>query len=305
MDICLWNKCNNRCVMCTNPKDFWESDIYTQEFLEKRLLDLKKELKENDSILLTGGEPTIHPKFLEILRFIREHYPQHHIDLLSNGRRFFYTEFATEVMKISGLTVAVALHGFNSRTHERITRSPGSFQQTLVGIKNILNFKSPGLGQLVEIRVVIHKLNYRDLTKILKLIKKEFGQADRVVLIFLEVEGRGSDNFAKVGLTYAKFKPYLEKIYPFFGKFNELRLYHFPLCVLPPKFWSYTWRTLPQHEVDFLPSCEKCSYKNYCLGIHHGYLEKVGEKEFRPLEKNIKIKPSGNFYHPILDINDI
>jgi len=302
MDICLWNKCNNRCLMCTNPSDFWESDVYTQRFLEQRLRELKKDLAAADSILLTGGEPTIHPKFLSVLKFASQNYPDHRLDLLSNGRRFFYEDFTQEVMKTPNLVVAVALHGFNSQTHDRITRSAGSFEQTLQGIRNILNFKNEKLNQVIEIRVVISRLNYRFLTKILKLIKKEFGQADRVVLIFLEVEGRGSDNFAKVGLTYAKFRPYLEKIYPFFGKFNELRLYHFPLCTLPSKFWPYVWRTLPEYEITFLSACSQCLYKKYCLGIHHGYLEKVGPREFRAIKNNFKIKSSKNFYRPIIDI---
>lgn len=302
MDICLWNKCNNKCVMCTNPADFWESDIYTQEFLERRLLSIKKELKKDDSILLTGGEPTIHPKFLSVLNFIRQNYPDHRIDLLSNGRRFFYEDFAREVMRTDFLTVAIALHGFDSHTHDRVTRSPGSFEQTRQGIKNILKWKNPQLNQVMEIRVVVHKLTYRLLPKILKLIKKEFSQAERVVLIFLEVEGQGSDNFEKVGLTYKQFKNSFKKIAPFLSGFKETRLYHFPLCVVPVDFWPYLWRTLSAQEITFLQTCKKCLCKKYCLGIPSGYLKKVGMKEFKPIKKEIKLKLSKNYYCPIIDI---
>lgn len=299
MDICVWNKCNNRCVMCTNPEDFWESNVYTREFLEKRLSDLGEKIKAEESILLTGGEPTIHPQFLEVLQFARANCPACHIDLLSNGRRFFYGDFTREVMKISDMTIAVALHGFSDGSHDRITRSPGSFKQTIGGLKNILNFRNSKLRQIVEIRVVVHKLNYQQLPEILCFIKRKLSVVDRVVLIFMEVEGQGSGNFKKIGLKYSQFHPYFRKIERFVRKFNNFRLYHFPLCVVPQIFWPYTWRTLPASDVRFLDFCKKCLYKRFCLGIPVGYLAKVGSIEFKPIKETVKIKSTSNSHHPI------
>jgi len=288
--------------MCTNPSDFWKSDIYTQDFLEQRILGIGKKLKKNEEILLTGGEPTIHPQFLEILNFTRKTYPNNQIELLSNGRRFVYKEFAHKVMQMPNLTLMISLSGYDSKTHDKITRSEGSFQQTIEGLKNIFFYFHPSLNQKVEIRIVITKINYKYLTKILDLIRKKFFLVDRVILIFLEVEGQGRDNFDQVGLTYKQFNPFLKDIYPYFTKLKELRLYHFPLCTLPPKFWPHVWRTLPEEELDFLPTCKKCLYKQYCLGIHKEYLEVVGAKEFKPLNLKLKLKLSDNFHHPILDI---
>ena len=299
MDICFWNKCNNRCLMCTNPNDFWESNIYTEEFLKKRLAQLADRDQEGDSILLTGGEPTIHPKFLEVLRFISREYPDRRIDLLTNGRRFVYEDFAREVMRVPNLMVAIPLHGCDAKTHEKITRSPGSFEQAKKGIANILKFRQNYSGQILEIRTVISRLNYRQTGKILKMIADEFPSADRAVVIFLEVEGQAADNFKTVGLKYADYQPYFKNLEPFVDKFREFRLYHFPLCVLPQKLWPYAWRTLPLHEVAYLPTCRDCRYQDVCLGVHKGYLAQVGSKEFKAIKKEVKIKKTGNFYHPL------
>jgi len=302
MIICLWNKCNCQCMMCTNPIDFGESNLYTQDFVKRRIEGIGQKLKENEEILFTGGEPTIHPQFLEILKFTRNIYPNNRIEVLSNGRRFAYKDFTYRVMQMPNLTLMISLAGYNSETHNKVTCSQGSFQQTIEGMNNIFSLLRPSLDQKVEIRIVITKINYKYLTKILDLVKKKFFLADRVILIFLEIEGRSKENFSQVGLTYKQFKPYLKGIYPYFSKFRELRLYHFPLCVLPSKFWPHVWRTLPEEEVAFPPSCKRCLYKEHCLGIHEGYLETVGAKEFKPLDLKFKLKLSDNFHRPILDI---
>ncbi len=222
MVICIWNKCNSRCIMCTNPSDFWKSDIYTQDFLEQRILGIGKKLKKNEEILLTGGEPTIHPQFLEILNFTRKTYPNNQIELLSNGRRFVYKEFAHKVMQMPNLTLMISLSGYDSKTHDKITRSEGSFQQTIEGLKNIFFYFHPSLNQKVEIRIVITKINYKYLTKILDLIRKKFFLVDRVILIFLEVEGQGRDNFDQVGLTYKQFNPFFERYLSIFYKIERI-----------------------------------------------------------------------------------
>ena len=289
-------------MMCTNPSDFWESDHYTLEFLKGRVIEASKELKDKEEILFTGGEPTIHPQFFEILDFTRRLYPSNQIELLSNGRRFVYKNFTSRVMKMPNLTLMISLAGYDSKTHDKVTRSNGSFQQTIEGLKNIFFYLDPSLNQKVEIRIVITKINYKYLTKILDLVKKEFPLTDRTILIFLEIEGQGKDNFDQVGLTHSQLRPYLKNIFPYFSKLKELRLYHFPLCTLSPKFWPHVWRTLPEEELDFLPTCKKCLYKKHCLGIHKEYLEVIGGKEFKPLNLKLKLKLSDNFHHPIIDI---
>ena len=202
--------CNFRCRFCYN-KDLVEGTV--EEISEKEVFDFLESRKGLlEAIVICGGEPTIHPQFLEILNFTRKTYPNNQIELLSNGRRFVYKEFAHKVMQMPNLTLMISLSGYDSKTHDKITRSEGSFQQTIEGLKNIFFYFHPSLNQKVEIRIVITKINYKYLTKILDLIRKKFFLVDRVILIFLEVEGQGRDNFDQVGLTYKQFNPFLKDI---------------------------------------------------------------------------------------------
>lgn len=306
--ICLWNKCNSKCIMCTNPANFQARDPYKDYSfgqLKKRISKMKIFDKNgkliDDKVILTGGEPTIHPDFFKILAFTRKKFPPVIIELDTNGRRFCYPSFTKKVLGFGRINIYTSLHGFNPKTHDAITRTPGSFSQTLKGIENILKHKTLGLHQL-ELRIIITKLTYRATEKILKFIKENFPQIDRVVIIFMEMEGQAGKNFKIVGLTHTKFQKSIPKIAKWIDKFKELRFYHFPLCTIAPSLWKHTWRTLPNYEVTFLPGCKNCLYQKYCLGIHQDYLEKVGKKEFQPISKKYIIKETGNSYHPIENV---
>lgn len=305
-DICIWNRCNNNCVMCTNPIDFRDKNdsfLYSKKAVLARLESWqRKYLADKESINLTGGEPTIHPDFLSLLKEIRKLFPDNKIAIASNGRMFSYPLFAKKCLSFNNLSFEVALHGSTPGFHDAITGVKGSFKQTVGGISHILAYRNS--THELELRIVITKLNYKNIGGTIEFIKKQFSQVSRVVLVFMEMEGLAAKNFKTVGLTYKTLKPQLS-----FSRFKkwaeglaEIRLYHFPLCQLPPQLWPYAWRTLRGSEVTFLPRCKQCLYKKYCLGIHRDYLKLVGNKEFQPIKSKITIQSRNFFHHPIAKV---
>jgi len=305
-DICIWNRCNNNCAMCTNPISFRNSNdsfLYSKGEVLARLEGWRKKyLADRENINLTGGEPTIHPDFLSLVKGIRRMLPANKIVMATNGRMFSYPLFAQKYLTLDNLSLEVALHGPNERLHDAVTGVRGSFKQTVRGIRNILKYRKK--THELELRIVITKQNYRMVGRTTAFIKKEFPGVDRLVLIFMEMEGLVAENFKTVGLNYRTFNSFLSltKFRKWTKGLDEVRLYHFPLCVLSPQFWPYIWRTLRGNEVVFLPRCRKCRYRKYCLGIHRDYLELVGDKEFQPIKKKINIEAQDFFYHPITKI---
>ena len=305
MDICLWDKCNNRCWMCTNPDLPWKNsqgeigEGYDYDLLIDRIKRLKDKIQPDEPIILTGGEPTLHPRFLDIFWFIRKTFPDHELRLLTNGRRFYYRDFTEEVMSADNLNIAVSLCGPNAKVHDGVTRTKNSFVHFTKGLENILDLKK---GHSIEIRTVLTKLTAKYIDQTLNLIYSRFPSIDRVIVIYLEAEGQAKNNLDKVMIPYSKVRPHLNKIQPFFSVLKELRLYHFPLCTLDYKLWPFVWRTLPKEEVTFISSCQKCLYKKYCLGIHRDYPDKIKSKEFKPMQEKYIIKETGDFYHPIVGI---
>lgn len=311
MDVCVWNRCNNRCVMCTNPEGFGDainSEPYSYENVVSRL-DYVKQTRpdwENEPFCLTGGEPTSHPRFLDIVKELRKKYPDNEMMIASNGRMFAYPQFTREFLSYNPSRIEVAIHGSNAQKHDMITRVPGSFDQAIAGLRNILKYKKP--WQELEIRVILLKLNLPDVGNIIEFISKEFPGIARIVLIFPEFEGMAGVNKHIVGVKYSDIKEHVKGL---INRWNsnelEVRLYHFPLCALPSDLWRHTWRTLREGETAFLKGCDDCLYKKYCMGVHVDYLEEVGDEEFLPInKKTVDIEEESNEnqfkYHPIRNI---
>lgn len=294
--IAAWNKCNNNCLMCTNPPGYKKEKDYDYGKLIDRYKNLDPEERE---IYLTGGEPVLHPHFFDFLDFLRKKCPESKITIVTNGRLFSYSEFARKCLSRGNISFQIAVHGPNARLHDKITGAKGSFEQTISGIRNLLKLK-PEESE-IELRVIIHRLTVSHLKDIHYFLVRSFPGANRIVFIFMEMEGMAGVNIRRVGTKYKQALPYLRELFrDFKNSPTEIRLYHFPLCVLPSEFWPYAWRTLPAEEIVFLPFCNKCQYKDYCLGIHRMYQKHKGIKEFHPLRrKNSEVQFSEDFYHPI------
>lgn len=307
-DTCVWNKCNNKCIMCTNSESF-QKDENSEDYTFDRVIERVERDREyyersGDSVTLTGGEPTIHPRFIDIINQIRANLPINRIMIASNGRRFCYPSFVDEVSKVGHITWEIAVHGWNAEIHDAVTRVPGSFDQTTTGIENLIQRKNP--THEVEVRIIVLKQNYKHLSKICEFINRRFPSVNRVVVIYQEIEGVCEDNLKLVNVRHGEVKEPVEETAERWGPiFSDFRLYHFPLCTVSPRFWKYVWRTLRAEEV-FHPSlCDDCLYKKHCLGIHYGYRELIGEEDFTPIKKEVKMKTNeDHYYHPILDVYD-
>jgi MoaA/NifB/PqqE/SkfB family radical SAM enzyme len=76
------HKCNLACTYCTQK----EPDVFSQELPTAQTLKLLRIIrKETDSILLTGGEPTLRDDIEELARAARHDLKFHSVLLITNG----------------------------------------------------------------------------------------------------------------------------------------------------------------------------------------------------------------------------
>lgn len=292
----VWNRCNNRCLMCTNPLKYPRIGSYSLRALKART---RKFDRNETDIYLTGGEPTLSPHIIGLLRHLRGRFPKARILMDTNGRMFAYPEFARSCAAVGNIEFQVSICGHNAPSHDAVTRTPGSFAQAAKGLKNLLSLA--GRGVTVEARFVLTRLSLPNLGKVYGFARKEFPGLRSLVLIFMEMEGHASLNRKITGLRYREAAGPVTRFFdglrrqPF-----EIRLYHFPLCTLPVRLWKYAWRTLPGEEISFPRRCRGCRVKEYCLGVHRGYLAHFGNGEFLPVENSPAITVSGDRCRPIL-----
>ncbi len=158
--LTLTDKCNCYCTFCYEISPTGEPHVYEAAF--ERLVQEMRQAHEDEGwkdIVLTGGEPTIMPTFLPAVTAARAQGYQM-IAVATNGRRFAYAPFARKAVD-RGLNRAwVSLFGHNARLHDATTRTPGSFDETVEGIRNLQS-----AGVEVTCSVVVNKLNHRKLVE--------------------------------------------------------------------------------------------------------------------------------------------
>lgn len=282
LEICY--SCNNNCIMCpfVRPdcsKIQWDSEKNpSMEELKCMINSYAGNLSEMS--ITGGGEPTIRPDIFELMSYFEKKLPETKKRLLTNGRMFYYKDFSKKMVDLGLKSVAVPLHAGEEELFEKITQVKGSFIQTVGGIQNLLR-----LGVEVEIRIVVHNLNFEALPKTAEFISLNMPGVSNVVFLYFNIVGSAALNKEQLIVKYSEVVPFLEKACSILKK-NELNfiLYHFPKCVLSEKFRGYAEGvTTERKRLFFKEECNQCKYVSDCSGIWRSYKKFVGAEELNPL----------------------
>lgn len=191
--------------------------------------------------------------------------PDVKVTLLTNGRAFAdkgYSELF-KPFRADKFIVEIPIHGYNPETHDRITQSAGSFEQTIAGTRNIM-----ALGIPVSIRIVLSKLNSDYLIKICEYLVKEFPQLISISIMGLEMLGSAYKYRDKVWVDFQDVKEVLENSIEicFRGGITP-QIYNFPLCLFQEKFWVFYRKSITPSKISYKPQCQGCSMKSQCGGF--------------------------------------
>jgi len=156
LEFQITDRCNLRCRHC------YIGDGYHQDLSLERVSKVLKEFEEIQGLrlLLSGGEPLLHPHFWEINEILRE-YPFRSI-LLSNGT--LITEETAK--KLCVHEVQVSLDGMKEG-HESI-RGEGTFEKALQAIENLQE-----ANIRVSIATMIHRKNLKEFDELASLIQSK------------------------------------------------------------------------------------------------------------------------------------
>jgi MoaA/NifB/PqqE/SkfB family radical SAM enzyme len=300
----ILDRCNQKCVFCKSPSG-GAADISFEE-AKKRILQLAK---EKVSVLhITGGEPTLHLKLVQIVRFAKESGIKK-IEIQSNGQNFSDKNYVLRLIK-AGLSAAhVALHDYSEKNSNKTRGVNSGFRRTLKGIKVCLK-----LGLPVKIIHVIYSGNYKNLPRFVDFLRKNFSGISYLNLSLAAPEGRALDLKWPVP-DYVKLKPYLKKAIEKAEKwgvsFDVSEIV--PLCVVEghenravstrfmldklaitddfyknKKRHGIKFSGMPQKKDQKSVQCAKCSLDKICAGFHPDYTRIRGFSAFVPSKKSLK-----------------
>lgn len=148
-------ECINKCAFCA------VSNRVRKDIPWPRLKELIREHRDQgmDQIDLDGGEPTLHENLVDAVRFARDiGYVQ--VNVTTNGRRLQDPAVAGDLLESGVTSLLISLHGQNARVHDSVTRVPGSFKETLAGLRNVVNLRPDGVDFGVNTTLSRHNVDH-------------------------------------------------------------------------------------------------------------------------------------------------
>ncbi|NTV41436.1 MAG: radical SAM protein [Candidatus Moranbacteria bacterium] len=288
--------CNNNCLFCVQgPEKKKFGNKNTKELIEI----IKKAKRGCDTIVFTGGEPTIRRDLIELVALAKK-LKFKTIQIQSNGRMFVYENFCKDIVDAGANEFALALHGHNAELHNYLTGAE-SFRQIVSGIKTLKKMK-----QKVITNTVVTKSNYRHLPEIVKVL---IGlDVDQIQFAFVHAVGAAGNNFDSVVPRMEMVAPYLKEaidIGKMLGK--KVMTEGIPFCLLVGYEKSISEVVMPDIKIfDQIsvidnykkmrinsdkakgPECSNCIYNNICEGPWKEYPREFGWDEFKPVIKKKK-----------------
>ena len=269
--------CNHFCGFCSNPTSAY---VHTQESLRALVDDLVA--RDYYGVVLTGGEPTLHPELPEVVRYAKAQGL--HVRMITNGSRLADPEFAARLAEAGLDLVHVSIYSVRPEVEASLRGMPGTLDKAFAAIDQAVAHGIP-----VNINSVINKQNADHLHEnIAYLIKHHPGVRHFVWNNLDPSMGRAEVNQDRFLHRMADLKDSL---------YRALRLLHLsgrtfrvervPLCYMPEFAWASTeTRKIVKGEerlVHFLdakqtvrqtsfehiyaPTCHECSVRNICGGL--------------------------------------
>jgi len=152
--------CNNRCVFCLDS-DTHDGEYRNRDEVKQQILDGRRQ--NATRLILSGGEPTIHPDYVDFIR-LGALAGYRKIQTVTNGRLFGYPAFLKRCLDAGLSEITFSLHGPNARIHDALVGVRGAFEEEIAGLGNAL---ADGRA-VVNIDIVINRANVRHLPEMLE-----------------------------------------------------------------------------------------------------------------------------------------
>jgi MoaA/NifB/PqqE/SkfB family radical SAM enzyme len=222
LSIHLTDLCNSDCVFCVVGAPLRTAETVRYEdvvaFLEAN------RGQEFEAVNLHGGEPTVHPRFLEILDRIQQlGYPEVHIQ--TNGIRLADSTLMRQIAEKQVTKIILSLHGDTAELHEAHTYTPGGFDKV---IQSIRNAKAHGIH--IRTNTVITRLNLSRLADIARLA--HHAGVDHLNLSAMHPVGSARFSAGRLLPRLREVRPYLDAAEVARGCRLKVTLEGFPYCTL-------------------------------------------------------------------------
>lgn len=293
LSIHVTDLCNSQCSFCVVA-----SPLYSNDSIDYAQVLSFLEANRNEGyqvVNLHGGEPTVHPRFLEILRAIHcLGYPELHLQ--TNGIKLSDPGLLEECVHLGVRKFIVSLHGDSADVQDGQTYSHGGFERTTAAIRRMKQ-----AGARVRTNTVITMQNLDHLTGIAELAC-EMG-VDHLNFSNLHPVGSARFGLDRIMPSLRAIVPRLELAIAVAERAGRrVTLEGFPYCAVPGRIGLHLnneYRcirmlmrgTVIEDYDTFMNDamrvqgapCRRCKVRERCGGVYPEYIAYFGWDEFDPV----------------------
>lgn len=305
--VAITELCSRRCLACPCGARKSAKRLSTQEIentVETALADGGLDL-----LTLSGGEPTLHPEILEILRYLASK-PIARVGFLTTGERFCQPEFLKKVLEImpaERLRITVALHSFDAQKHDDFVGRVGSWQESYDALQ-----AASRAGIVCSLKYIISQPTYRDFEEYAREYYARFLPNVELTVCNLDFCGVGDELRGRLKVSFAEMRPILEAALDYVdarakeGERRVVRIFDTPFCAIDPYYWRYLVsqakmsqtvynapnveggkpkRNLANDSAPFFGPCKSCQIAEFCPGTWRTAGEVWGDDAFKPFKE--------------------
>jgi radical SAM protein with 4Fe4S-binding SPASM domain len=154
------NRCNLRCRHCYQDSD---TRALADELTLAEKLDLVEQVAEQyvPMLAFAGGEPTIAPDLIPVLRRCQRHGM--HVSVATNGSTMT-PRLAAELAEAGARYIEVSLDSVHPEKHDAFRGQPGMWHRTVRGMRTVV--QQPGLR--LGIAICVHQGNFDEVEDMLQ-----------------------------------------------------------------------------------------------------------------------------------------
>lgn len=156
--------CNSRCLFCLDadtPRNVFIPVPEVQAELRRGIEELGA-----DKVIISGGEASLHPDFVELIRYAKEDLGYDRVQTVTNGTMFADRDFYVACRDAGLGEITFSLHGHTEDLHDWLTQTPGAFKKLM---KSMIRARRDPKGPIVNVDVCINKQNVGVIDKIVEL----------------------------------------------------------------------------------------------------------------------------------------
>ena len=260
--LLVTERCNSLCVMCSQPPRAHDDSYLIEEALQA----IRLMAPDTSELGITGGEPSLlREGLLRIIAEARDRLPKTALHVLSNGRLFAYTDYARALTAVGhpDFVIGIPLYSDLPATHDFVVQARGAFDQTVHGLLNLARY-----GQRIEVRVVVHRLNYERLPALGRYLARNLPFVEHVALMGLELMGYARTNLDALWIDPVAYQEELQGCArEILHGGSRVSIYNHPLCVLDRSLWPLAHQSISDWKNVYLPVCERCAARDLCGGF--------------------------------------